>query len=93
MLSLPLQRKRERSAKSSTKQALIRQFLDQRDAVTKAVSILPIFNSDEDDSEPEPKRQNTGGSNITITKVTSNQLLTDDKEMCAKCGSIMLKRR
>jgi hypothetical protein len=91
VLSLPLKRKRNRGAKSSTKQALFRQSIDHRDEVTNAVPIQQ--DSDEDEREPDPKRQNTGGSNITIVPVTSNQSIPDDKEKCEKCDSTLQKRR
>jgi hypothetical protein len=90
-LSLPLQRKRDKGAKSSTKPALIRQSIDQRDEVAREVAIE--HESDDDTRESDPKRVNTGGSSIVITAVPRNQPPSDDSEKCSKCGSLLMKRR
>ncbi len=58
---------------------MIRQSLDQREMATDAVAIQ--HDSDEDESEPDPKRPNTDG-NITISAVASCQSTPDVSQKC-----------
>jgi hypothetical protein len=89
VLSLPLERKRDRGAKSSTKSALIRQSLDQRDITTKAIAI-----QHDSDDEDDPKRSKVVESGIQITKVSSIQQTNENViNKCSKCGSLLQKKR
>jgi hypothetical protein len=82
-IEVPLERKRNRGAKSTTKPALIRQSIDQQN-LTNAVAIQ--LESDDDEREPDPKRANP-------EVVQPDHAIALNQYICGTCGSKLLKRR
>jgi hypothetical protein len=92
ILSLPLERKRDRGTKVTTKPALMRQSLDQRDITTNAMTIQS--ESDDEATDRDPKRRKVMESGIQITRICTNQpTASTSATTCSKCSSLLQKNR